>query len=117
MYASKLLPLARPLAICCAALALSACVTTYDRDDARIPDRNVGANCEPVSMTANAATKREARAIAINSLKLDAADVRGNMISSGLKRIRVTGKNMRCGPYILSADRTECTASIILCGR
>jgi hypothetical protein len=98
------------------AIGLSACTTQYERAD-RINERRVGANCETVSMSGNAETRSEAENIALNSVKMDAFDVRGNMIASGLRRIRVTQKDVRCRPFSLVPVRTECTATIVLCGR
>lgn len=114
MKVSKTQPRLALLAL--AAAALTGCTTQYERAD-RINERRIGANCETTSMSGNAETRSEAQAIAINSLKMNAADVRGNMISSGLSRIRVTQRDLRCRPFSLVPVRTECTATIVLCGR
>lgn len=58
-----------------------------------------------------------ARAIAVNSLKNQIGDVRGYLVSQGVRRVRPAERSVTCRPHALGGGLIQCTAVTRFCGR
>jgi hypothetical protein len=78
------------------------------------------APCDTVSANATTYGRSRAALYAERNLRLEIADSRGDLVGSGLRRVRVIAKRTTCRPYTLfgtGTSLTSCTAVARLCGR
>lgn len=74
-------------------------------------------SCEDIVADGIASTPGEARWIAREGVRQQFADVRGNLLRAGLKRIRIVSSDVRCRPHSLGLGLSTCTAVARACGR
>ncbi len=72
--------------------------------------------CDEAVTQGTAFGRGEARAIAINSLRNQIGDVRGYLVSQGLRRVRPTERSVSCRPHALGGGLVQCTAITRFCG-
>lgn len=95
-------------------LALAACAP-YDPVEqvrSRTPEK-----CEDAVSEGVGETQTKASRLAEAGARHQFDDVRGNLLSAGLKRIRVVNADTRCRPHTLGLGLVKCTATARLCGR
>ncbi len=86
------------------------------------PKQNIAAiaPCDTVSASGTTYGQFRARQFAEKSLRFQIADLRGDLVSSGLRRVRVIAKRTTCRPYNVfgaGTSLTNCVAEARLCGR
>lgn len=94
---------------------LPACVSTVDLSGTRLSA--IPQNCDETQAAATAASRRDAEAIAKRALAAQIVDLRGDLVASGLRRVRVADRTMRCRPYSLTGSLVQCRATARVCGR
>lgn len=72
--------------------------------------------CDEAVTQGTAFGRGEARAIAVNSLKNQVGDVRGYLVSQGLRRVRPVERSVTCRPHALGNGLVQCTAVTRFCG-
>ncbi len=104
--------------IAAAALVLSACAPVGWQDDwqdaGKLPS---DARCEDATAEGISQQTAEAREIARAGVAHQLADVRGNLLAQGLRRIKVVAREVHCQPDSLGLGLISCSALIRLCGR
>jgi hypothetical protein len=95
-------------------LLLAACVTA---PEIRQPVSTSKLRCDEAVASAVGFGRGEARAIAENSARQQAGDVRGYLLSSGVSRVRRAGSQVSCRPFALGGGLTQCVAVHRFCGR
>lgn len=84
------------------------------------PDPSLSAapeSCEDIVSDGIASTLGEARWIAREGVRQQFADVRGNLLRAGFKRVRIVSSDVRCRPHSLGLGLSTCTAAARACGR
>ena len=100
------------------ALALSACAPVSWQDDWQDAGKLPGdARCEDATAEGIGQQTAEAREFARAGVKHQLADVRGNLLAQGLRRIRVVAREVHCQPHSLGLGLIRCSALLRLCGR
>ncbi len=107
-------PFAAPLPILLATLVLAACAPF---EQAERPVYREQARCDVAVAEGMAPGKREAEQLAEDGARQQFADSRGYLLASGLKHIRIEGKETRCRPHPIASGFIHCTAQVRLCGR
>lgn len=59
----------------------------------------------------------QAKAIAKEGITQQLADVRGELLAQGLRRVRGVSYKTNCRPHSLGLGLVQCTAMARLCGR
>ena len=59
----------------------------------------------------------QARAVAVSGLRNQLDDVRGYLVSQGVRRVRPTGKSVSCHSHPFGGGLVQCTAVTRFCGR
>lgn len=104
--------------IAAAALALSACAPLGWQDDWQDAGNLPGdAHCEDATAEGIGQQTAQASELARAGVKHQLADVRGNLLTQGLRRIRVVAREVHCQPHSLGLGLIRCSALVRLCGR
>ena len=103
----------RRIAVVVLAGALGACGVTRQQAPVR-------ATCDIVVGTSTAYGRTLASRQAEQDARQQMPDARGDLVSSGVRRVRVVQKRTTCRPYALfsgATSLTTCTAEARVCGR
>jgi hypothetical protein len=109
-------PLIKQFRVCCAAVALgllSGCASSGQNSN-RVQTDPI--RCDDAVSQGTAFGRGAARAIAVNSLRNQVADVRGYLLSQGLRRVRPANRSVTCRPSGLGYGLIQCTAVTRYCG-
>jgi hypothetical protein len=61
--------------------------------------------------------KGQARAVAVSSIRNQVDDVRGYLVSQGVRHVRPTDKSVTCHNHPFGGGLVQCTAVTRFCGR
>ena len=103
----------RALCVMLVAFGLAACSTGRQQTAAVAP-------CDTVTGTATNYGRAQAARYAEADLRRQLPDARGDLVGSGLRRVRVVAKRTACRPYALfsgASGMTTCAAQARVCGR
>ncbi len=103
----------RKLYVVAAALLLASCGSVRQQAADVAP-------CDTVTGNGTAYGRHQARRHAEQNLAHQLPDARGDLVSSGLRRVRVINKRTTCKPYAIfgsATSLTNCTIQARICGR
>ena len=102
----------------CIGLAGCATLSPAITDGAAVPQR--GPVCDRAVGSATTISATLARSYADDALALQIGELRGDLMSAGLRRVQIAGRSTQCGPYALSgagSGLVTCTAEARVCAR
>lgn len=103
----------RKIAIVAAGVLLASCGSVRQQSMDTSP-------CDTVTGQGTAYGRSQARRHAEQNFRHQLPDARGDLVSSGYRRVRVVAKRMSCQPYALFGavtSLTNCTLQARVCGR
>jgi hypothetical protein len=100
------------IALLAASAVLGACATVGNKTAEHRPDR-----CIEAAGAGTGESSRDARAMAEADISRQVSDVRGYLLSQGMRRIRPRGTSISCKPFPFGGGLTQCTLVRRFCGR
>jgi ABC-type Fe3+-hydroxamate transport system substrate-binding protein len=96
------------------AVLLSGCATNGNNSS---NSRSSQIRCDEAVSQGVGFGQGEARAVAVSGLRNQVGDVRGYLVSQGVRRVRPTGKSVSCHNHPFGGGLVQCTAVTRFCGR
>jgi hypothetical protein len=106
-----------PLPALMAVLLLSGCATQGNNSSSSRAREIPGQiRCDEAVSQGVGFGQGQARAVAVSGLRNQLDDVRGYLVSQGIRRVRPTGKSVSCHNHPFGGGLVQCTAVTRFCG-